>query len=124
MKLEYRYLEAFCAVVEQGSITAAASALGLSQAALSERIARLEGEVGRPLLDRVGRRVYASVTGDWLYQRALVQVLARAPAGLQIVLTTHSSHVVDAAGAVAPVIASSRSPRVRIGTSIAEAAVR
>ncbi|MCA9490440.1 MAG: AAA family ATPase [Myxococcales bacterium] len=32
-------------------------------------------------------------------QRALVQVLARAPAGLQIVLTTHSSHVVDAAGA-------------------------
>lgn len=71
MNLDLRQLDAFCRVVEHASFTTAASELGISQAAVSERIARLERAVASPLFDRLGRDVKPSPTGRWLYQRAL-----------------------------------------------------
>lgn len=49
-------LEAFLAVIREGSFSAAAKALYRTQPAISQTIKRLEDEVGRPLFDRASRR--------------------------------------------------------------------
>ena len=50
--LDLRALQAFVAVCETGSMTAAARRLGLSQSAVSQSIASLEREQGTALFDR------------------------------------------------------------------------
>ena len=45
------------AIARQGTMSAAARALHLSQPALSRSLARLEVELGQPLFDRPGRRL-------------------------------------------------------------------
>lgn len=63
-------LETLAAAVEEGSITAAAHRLFLSQPAVSIRLRRLESEVGEPLFRRFGRGVRPTSAGDQLYRRA------------------------------------------------------
>lgn len=58
-----RALECFVAVVEAGSITAGATALHLSQPALSHQLASLETEIGTALLERLPRGVRPTPTG-------------------------------------------------------------
>lgn len=55
--MDIRLLEAFRAVVENGSVTHAAAALGITQPAVSAQIARLEEELGFPLFERAGNRL-------------------------------------------------------------------
>jgi DNA-binding transcriptional LysR family regulator len=50
--VDLRALEIFLAVCEAGSMTGAAGRLGLSQAAVSQQIARLESDLGAGLIDR------------------------------------------------------------------------
>ncbi|MCX5868925.1 MAG: selenium metabolism-associated LysR family transcriptional regulator [Proteobacteria bacterium] len=73
MKIDFdlRQLEIFCQVVRHRSFSEAAKAVHLAQASVSERIAGLEKMVGAPLLDRRGRRVVPTKTGEVLYARAL-----------------------------------------------------
>ena len=52
--LNLKQLEAFCAVVERGSFTAAAEALYLAQSTVSGHILALEKDIGVPLLVRSG----------------------------------------------------------------------
>src|SRR5690349_1596244 len=52
MAVEVDHVEAFVAIVRRGGFTRAASALHLSQPAVSRRVELLEREVGRPLFDR------------------------------------------------------------------------
>src|SRR4030095_12210335 len=47
--LEFRHLRAFIALVDHGSITAAAQALGLAQSTVSESLAALERALGTPV---------------------------------------------------------------------------
>lgn len=54
--MELAQLEAFLAVIREGSFSAAAKALYRTQPAISQTIKRLEDEVGRPLFDRSSRR--------------------------------------------------------------------
>ena len=54
--MELFQLEAFLAVVREGSFSAAAKALYRTQPAISQTIKKLEDEIGRPLFDRPGRR--------------------------------------------------------------------
>ena len=54
--MELAQLEAFLAVVREGSFSAAAKALYRTQPAISQTIKRLEDEVGHPLFDRASRR--------------------------------------------------------------------
>jgi DNA-binding transcriptional LysR family regulator len=50
--LEVRQLRAFVALVEQGSVTAAAQSLGLAQSTVSEALSSLERALGAPLFVR------------------------------------------------------------------------
>lgn len=59
-------LGTFLAVYRSGSITEAAGTLGLSQPAVSERISRLEVEIGEELLTRSSRGVAPTAAGERL----------------------------------------------------------
>ncbi len=69
-------LALFARVVEAGSFTAAARALGLSKSAVSARVARLEDRLGARLLHRTTRRLSLSQAGAALYERAARMVAA------------------------------------------------
>ncbi len=66
---------AFVRVVERGSFTAAASALGLTPSAVSKLVSRLEGRMGVRLLHRTTRRLALTSEGDLYFSRAR-QILA------------------------------------------------
>jgi DNA-binding transcriptional LysR family regulator len=68
--MNLRQLEYFVAVVEQGSFTAAAERLFVSQPSLSQQIAALERELGGPLLERLPRGVRLTAAGDELLGEA------------------------------------------------------
>jgi DNA-binding transcriptional LysR family regulator len=75
-------LGVFLAVVEQGTMTAAAAAEGISQPAISAQVRVLERYYGTPLLQRTGRGVVPTATGDVVADHAgrilaLVDELAR-----------------------------------------------
>lgn len=56
-------LAVFLAVVEHGTMTAAAEAEGISQPAISAHLRGLEGYFGTPLMERSGRRVRPTPAG-------------------------------------------------------------
>jgi DNA-binding transcriptional LysR family regulator len=55
--MEIRHLQALVGIAEYGSFSAAADALGTVQSNVSAHIARLEKELGAPLVDRSGGRL-------------------------------------------------------------------
>lgn len=63
-------VRAFVRVVDLGSVTAAAKALGETKGSVSRRISRLERTIGLPLLDRTGRRVAPTEDGLVFRQKA------------------------------------------------------
>lgn len=63
-------LRALCAVIEQGSFTAAAERLGFTQSALSKQIASLETIAGAPLVERHARGVRPTESGRRIAARA------------------------------------------------------
>lgn len=73
---DYAQFVAFEKAVETGNFTAAATALGLSQPALSHRIRLLEETVGRRLFERRHRGVTLTPDGEVLYE-AVSASLAR-----------------------------------------------
>lgn len=68
--MNLRALEAFCAVYREGSFTAAAARLGLSQPTVSSHVRNLEEELGASLFDRVGRRVQPTRAARLLFRHA------------------------------------------------------
>jgi DNA-binding transcriptional LysR family regulator len=67
--MEIRQLKRFLAVIENGSLSAAAKHLGLTQQALSSSISKLEKEIDLTLFDRAP----GGVTRPTAYGRALVR---------------------------------------------------
>lgn len=68
-------IEAFTAVVEAGTFSAAGKRLGVAKSVVSRRISQLEKRLGSRLLHRTTRRLALTDTGKNFYQRA-VQILA------------------------------------------------
>ena len=68
--LTLRLLRAFVAVAERRGFSAAASALHLTQPALSRRIAELESGLGIRLFERTSRRVELTQEGQDLLERS------------------------------------------------------
>lgn len=68
--LPFAELAVFAAVVDAGGFTAAAARLGLSKAAVSEHVRRLEDRVGARLLNRTTRRIALTEAGAACHARA------------------------------------------------------
>jgi LysR family transcriptional regulator, hydrogen peroxide-inducible genes activator len=68
--MEIDQLRQFVCVAEVHNFTRAAEQVGLSQPALSRSIARLEQELGQPLLERQARKVVLNDAGRVLFDRA------------------------------------------------------
>ncbi len=68
--MDVKLLEAFRAVVDHRSVTAAAAAMGVTQPAVSAQIVRLEDSVGFQLFDRAGGRLKPTAEGLLFYAEA------------------------------------------------------
>lgn len=80
-------LRVLAAVARTGSITAAARELHYSQPSVSHHIARLEAETGAKLLQRAGRGVRLTLTGQMLAERAM-EIIGRVDSA-EAELTAH-----------------------------------
>lgn len=69
--MDLRQVELFTAVIEHGTLTAAARTLGITQPAVSTALARLERTVGFALFRREGRRVVPTSEGRLLHDEAV-----------------------------------------------------
>ncbi|MEU4776204.1 LysR family transcriptional regulator [Micromonospora sp. NPDC023633] len=81
MNLELRHLRVVCAIAETGSVTKAASTLGLAQPALTAQLQRIERTLGGPLFERDRRGARPTALGELVLARA--RVLLPAMKGLQ-----------------------------------------
>lgn len=74
--MEIRNVTTFVKIVEAGSFTKAAEILGYSQAAVTAQIKSMETELGVPLFDRIGKRVYLTQEGKTFLPYALNMIKA------------------------------------------------
>ncbi len=81
MNLELRHLRVVCAIAETGSVTKAASSLGLAQPALTAQLQRIERALGGPLFERDRRGATPTALGELVLARA--KVVLPAMKGLQ-----------------------------------------
>ena len=74
--LDLTTLRSFVAVVDHGGVTRAAGMLNLTQSAVSMQLKRLEELLGIDLLDRSGRKIALTASGDQLlnYARRMVEL--------------------------------------------------
>src|SRR5439155_17219972 len=77
--LDLTRLRVIDAVARHGSVTAAAKELHYSQPSVSHHLARLEQETGAQLLQRIGRGIRLTPTGQLLADRA-AEILGRVDA--------------------------------------------
>lgn len=69
--LDWNLLRTFVVVADAGSITRAAEVLGLQQPSVSSALKRLEGHLGRQLIDRKPGRFALTEAGRLLYDEAV-----------------------------------------------------
>ncbi len=83
--MNFQQLATYCTVVSEGSMTAAAEKLFLTQPAVSQQIRNLEDEVGSELLVRGVRNVKPTLQGQLLYDYAkkILQLTEQAEVALQ-----------------------------------------
>jgi LysR family transcriptional activator of nhaA len=68
--INYHHLLYFYTVAEEGSVTAAAKKLHLSQPTLSSQLHQLEEDIGEKLLEKRGRGLVLTETGQVVYRYA------------------------------------------------------
>jgi DNA-binding transcriptional LysR family regulator len=81
MQLELRHLRTLCAIADTGSVSKAATALGVAQPALTAQLQPIEAALGGSLFDRDRRGARPTVLGQLVLSRA--KVLLPAVADLQ-----------------------------------------
>jgi len=94
-ELEWDLVRAFLAVVDAGSMTAAAGVLHTSQPTLSRQLNALEQRLGNRLFERVGRGLQLTSAG-----RALVEPARRMQSAANAFSLTSQVHSSDTAGTV------------------------
>ncbi|BEL04106.1 hypothetical protein Q0Z83_022970 [Actinoplanes sichuanensis] len=68
--MELRHLRALAAIGDEGTISAAAAVLRISQPALSRTLDQLERRIGTTLVERTTRRLALTDAGRRLHERA------------------------------------------------------
>ena len=82
LRFDWTQLRAFLATAEEGSLSAAARALGLTQPTLGRQVAALEDSLGIALFERVGRGLVLTPSGRELLPHARVMGEAAARVSL------------------------------------------
>ncbi len=79
MNFDWNQVRAFLVTVEEGSLSAAARALGHTQPTLGRQVAALEDALGVPLFERVGRSLVLTQSGEDLLEhvRAMGEAASR-----------------------------------------------
>jgi len=67
---DWNHTRAFLVTAEEGTLSAAAKALGMTQPTLSRQVAALEAELGVTLFERVGQRLVLTDSGADLLEHA------------------------------------------------------
>ncbi|GAA2826219.1 LysR family transcriptional regulator [Crossiella cryophila] len=80
MDVELRHFRCFLAIAEEGSVTAAAARLHLTQPAVSRTLGQLEQRLGRRLVDRSTRHLRLTADGEAFADRARAVLAAVAAA--------------------------------------------
>lgn len=70
LKFDWNYTRAFLVTAEEGTLSAAAKALGMTQPTLSRQVSALEEEMGTMLFERVGQRLVLTNSGMELLEHA------------------------------------------------------
>jgi DNA-binding transcriptional LysR family regulator len=70
VRFDWNNTRAFLVTAEEGTLSAAAKALGLTQPTLSRQVAALEAELGITLFERVGQRLVLTESGMELLEHA------------------------------------------------------
>lgn len=73
---DWNSARAFCATADNGSLSAAARKLGLTQPTMSRQVAALEAGLGVALFERVGKRLALTDTGRGLLEHARTMAAA------------------------------------------------
>ncbi len=81
-KLDWNAARAFCATADEGSLSAAARKLGLTQPTMSRQVAALEAGLGVTLFERVGKRLVLTNSGRGLLEHARTMAAAADAMGL------------------------------------------
>ncbi len=68
LKFDWNQVRAFLATAEEGSLSAAARALGLTQPTLGRQVSALEEDLGVPLFERAGKSLVLTPSGRLLAQ--------------------------------------------------------
>ncbi|MBO1416724.1 LysR family transcriptional regulator [Streptomyces sp. FH025] len=123
-------MQVLCAVVDHGSVSGAATALGYTPSAVSQQVATLERETGTALLERIGRGVRPTAAGLLLagHAAAIDRQIAEAGAALADLRAGRSGSLTvryfATAGAalVAPAVAAFRReyPGVRLDLGVTD----
>lgn len=92
--MNFSNINYFLAIVEEGSISAAARKLYISQQALSEQLRKMEEEVGAPLLKR-GKNSELTTAGECLYRdgRELLRIYTSMMEDIQDVTTKRKKKI-------------------------------
>ncbi len=106
--ISLRQLRIFEAVARLGSVSRAAAELHLTQPAVSMQVKALDGLIGQPLIETIGKKVRVTEVGLEIARlaRSVEHLLAEADATLARVAAAHSGRVsvgvAGSAGYVAP----------------------
>ena len=100
--MNFRQLECFVAVVEEGSFTRAARRLGITQPSLSQHIRTLEDELEGAVLDRLPRGVSLTPAGRALLPeaRTALRAVERGRQSARAALDARSRRARDRDGAL------------------------
>jgi molybdate transport repressor ModE-like protein len=126
MKFDWRRMNLLAEVARSGSITAAAQTLSYTPSAVSQQIARLEREIGQPLLERHARGITLTEAGRIIVTHAenIDREMDAAHselddlAGLRIGSARLATFPTAAAALLPPVIAAFRSAHPAVHLSV------
>ena len=111
VSFDWNQAKAFLATAEQGSLSAAARALALTQPTVGRQVAALEEELGVLLFDRIGRSLSLTPSGLELLEH--VQAMGDA-AGLVSLAASGRSESIAGQVCIAASEALARIPRVHL----------
>ena len=96
--MDFQNLQTFATVISEGSMTAAANKLAITQPAVSQQIRQLEKDLGVKLLSRSSRKIKLTIQGQIFYESSnkilnLIQKTRQSIKALSLNLSGETIHI-------------------------------